>query len=200
MLPCLFSCFASCMMSGELFYGWCVLGAAVAGHGSAGASPAGQEAAGEGRGGTLGLFQPQRFHDFMALRCPSRDRALLPAGRPPSPQRDSGHVLGRFWGASGHVLGRFWAHSGQLLARFWARSGPVLGRVRPPSLLPVPCPALSPSEELWRLRHRSHSVLFGESTPPAQDYPADSHIDVIYAAFQLFLRQMGRSHPSPCEI
>lgn len=95
---------------------------------------------------------------------------------------------------------RLWACSGPVLGSFWARSGPVLGRVRPPSLLPVPCPALSPSEELWRLRHRSHSVLFGESTPPAQDYPADSHIDVIYAAFQLFLRQMGRSHPSPCEI
>lgn len=128
MLPCLFSCFASCMMSGELFYGWCVLGAAVAGHGSAGASPAGQEAAGEGRGGTLGLFQPQRFHDFMALRCPSRDRALLPAGRPPSPQRDSGHVLGSFWAGSVPVLGTFRAASGPVLGTFWAGSGHVLGR------------------------------------------------------------------------
>lgn len=112
----------------------------------------------------------------------------------------SGELLGRFCACSGHIPGSFWPGSGHILGRFWARSGPVLGRVRPPSLLPVPCPALSPSEELWRLRHRSHSVLFGESTPPAQDYPADSHIDVIYAAFQLFLRQMGRSHPSPCEI
>lgn len=156
-----------------------------------------------------GRRQPGRDGEEPSVFSSPKDSTIswhcgAPAGTEPCsrlgalPRRSE--TLGMFWVGSGELLGTFWAGSGPVLGTFWAHSGPVLGRVRPPSLLPVPCPALSPSEELWRLRHRSHSVLFGESTPPAQDYPADSHIDVIYAAFQLFLRQMGRSHPSPCEI
>lgn len=67
------------------------------------------------------------------------------------------------------------------LGRFWADSGPVLDRASSSLLLlPVPCPALSRSEGLWRLQPLSHFVLFGDagdvSADPAQDYPADSYV------------------------
>lgn len=132
MLPCLFSCFASCMRSGELFYGMRVL------RGSCGelAMAALELVSGDGAGRNLRVFSSLNhsmisWHCRCPMRCPSRHRPPAP-GWPPSL-------------ATTRPLGRFWAGFGQVLGRFWAGLGQVLGSRASSSLLllPVPCPAVS---------------------------------------------------------
>lgn len=165
MLPCLFSCFASCMRSGELFYGMRVLRGSCCELAMAALERAPLTCQwGRGREEPAGLFQPEPFHDFMTLPMPD---ALPQQGQTPCSRLAS---LPRHSETSGQVLGSFWAGSGQ-----------------PSFILPPPPPRPVPaglslgwdggSGTPGTARSWCYLVMLGmyPSTHPAPDYPADSY-------------------------
>lgn len=106
MLPCLFSCFASCMRSAELFYGMRVLRGSCSelaiaaleraqGDGTAaGPCPSPSHPGRNPRGFSSRNESMIPWLCRCLMRCSSRDRT-------PAPSETSGQALGWFWAGSG---------------------------------------------------------------------------------------------------